>query len=91
MNNYRGITVSSVIAKVLESAILEGLLPTLWEAGILHLNQSSYFKGVSCADAVFTIPEVIARYMLLYEGSMVHMCLYDLSNVFDSVEYPVLL
>ena len=38
---------------------------------------------------IFATQEVIRKYMS--EGSVVHMCLYDLSKAFDSVEYPVLL
>ena len=53
------------------------------------MNQSAYRKAVSCADAIFTTQEIIARY--LRGGSRVYMCLYDLQKVFDSVEYPILL
>ena len=44
---------------------------------------------MSCADAIFAIQEVIAR--CLQGGDNVFMCLYDLQNAFDSVEYAVLL
>ena len=58
-------------------------------AGLPHVNQSAYRRGVSCADAIFATQEMIARY--LGGGSRVYMCLYDLQKAFDSVEYPVLL
>ena len=52
----------------------------LLEAGIPHINQSAYRKGVSCADAmpVFVTQEVIARY--LRGNSKVYMCLFDLQT-----------
>ena len=89
VSSYRGITLNSVLSKVLETLILNRLEPLFMEAGIPHPNQSAYRKGVSCADAVFATQEVINRY--LQEGSKVYMCLYDLQKVFDSVEFPVLL
>ena len=45
--------------------------------------------NLSCTDAIFSMQEVIARYMR--GGSHVFMCLYDLQKAFKSVEYSVLL
>ena len=89
MDSYRGITLTSMVAKVLEFLLLERLESIFLEAGLPHINQSAYRKGVSCGDAVFATQEVIAKY--LRGGSRVYMCLYDLQKAFDSVEYPVLL
>ena len=89
VNSYRGVALTSVVGKVLEFLILERLQVVLLEAGIPHINQSAYKKGVSCADAIFATQEAIARY--LRDGSKVYMCLFDLQKAFDSIEYPVLL
>ena len=86
--SYRGITLSSVVSKVLETVLLNRLRMSFAEASIPHTNQSPYSKGVSCSDATFATQEVIARY--LKGGSRVFMCLYDLEKAFDSVDYPVL-
>ena len=88
-NNYRGITVASVLAKVLESLILERLNIVLLEAGVPHVNQTAYRRHVGCTDTIFATQETIARHVR--EGSTIHMCLYDLQKAFDSVEFPVLL
>ena len=82
-------TLSSVIAKMLELLVLNRMRIVLQEVGAPHCNQSAYRKKVSCADAIFTTQEVIARFVR--GGSRVHMCLYDLQKAFDSVEYSVLL
>ena len=58
-HSYRGITLTSVLAKVLESLILTRLQCHFSEKGILHLNQTAYRKGVSCADAIFSTLEVL--------------------------------
>ena len=88
INNYRGITVNSVLSKVLEILILSRLEPTLSEVGFPHLNECAYRKHIGCTDAIFATQELIARY--ISEGSTVYMCLFDLQKVFDSIEFPVL-
>jgi len=52
VNSYRGKTVTSTIAKVLEFLILGRLEAVFSEAGIPHVNQTAYRKKVSCADAI---------------------------------------
>ena len=88
-NSYRGITLNSVISKILETLILNRLEPLFIEAGVPHPNQSAYRKRVSCADAIFATHEVINRY--IQDGGEVYMCLYDLEKAFDSVEFSILL
>ena len=88
-DSYRGITLTSMISKVLEFLVLDRLESVFVSAGLPHINQSAYRRAVSCADAIFATQEVVARY--LRGGSRVYMCLYDLQKAFDSVEYPVLL
>ena len=61
--NYSGITLNSVISKVLESLILNRLEPLFMEAGLPHPNHSAYRKNVSCADAIFATHEVINRFL----------------------------
>ena len=75
-NSYRGVTLTSVTAKVFVFLVLEKMKVIFLEAGIPHRNQTAYQKDVSCADAIFSTQEVIARYMR--GGSCVFMCLYDL-------------
>ena len=89
IDNYRGITLTSMVAKVLEFLLLERLDMVFMEAGLPHINQTTYRRRVSCEDAVFATQEFVAKY--LRGGSPVYMCLYDLQKAFDSVEYPVLL
>ena len=89
VNSYRGITINSVISKVLETLILNRLEPLFIDSRVPHPNQSAYRKHVSCANAIFATQELINRYML--EGGKVYMCLYDLEKAFDSVNFSVLL
>ena len=81
-DSYRGITLTSMVAKVLEFLLLEHLESIFLEAGLPHINHSAYRKGVLCGDAVFAMQKVISKYLI--GDSRVYMCL-------DSVEYLVLL
>ena len=89
VQSYRGISLNSVISKILERLILVCLEPVYSGGGIPHPNQSAYRKGVSCTDAIFATQETLIHF--LQEKCSVYMCLYDLQKAFDSVEVPVLL
>ena len=88
-NSYRGVTLTSVLAKVLETLTLMQMRCHFSERKILHLNQTAYRTGVSCAEAIFSTMEVISTYSQCSE--IVYMCFYDLQKAFDSIQYPVLL
>ena len=87
--SYRGITLSSVLAKTLEFVLLERIIPVLADENIPQLTQTGFQKGVSCADAIFSCLETISKD--IREGDSVYSCFYDLASAFDTVEYPVLL
>ena len=89
VQSYRGISLNSVIFKILERLILDRLEPVYSGGGIPHPNQSAYRKEISCGDAIFATLETLIRF--LQEKCSVYMCLYDLQKAFDSVEVPVLL
>ena len=88
-NSYRGVTLTSVLAKVLETLTLMRMQFHFSERKIPHLNQTAYRKGVSCAEAIFSTMEVISTYSQCSEK--VYMCFYDLQKAFVSIQYPVLL
>ena len=81
VDGYRGINVTSVLAKVLESLVLDRMGLTLQEAGVPHLNQTAYRRYIGCAEALFATQEAIAQYV--EEGSPVYLCLYDLQKAYD--------
>ena len=84
--SYRGITLTSGIAKSFEILLLDRMLPILKDRNI---PQPAYQRGVSCADATFTCQETISKF--IRDGDSVYSCFYDLASAFDTVEYPVLL
>ena len=82
-------TLTSTIAEVLEFLIVNQLQLFLLGAGLSHVNQLAYQRGISCAEVIFATQETIAQYMR--GGNKVYMCLYDLEKAIDSIEYPILL
>ena len=87
-NSYRGITLSSVIAKTFEIAMLKRLSPFLEEIGFPDINQTAFQRGISCTDAIFSTQEVLLNY--IRQGDNPFLCFYDIEKAFDSVEFPVL-
>ena len=87
--SYRGITLSSVLAKSPEFVLLERIIPVLADENVPQTTQTGFQKGVSCTDAIFSCLETISKYVR--EGDSVYSCFYDLASAFDTVEYPVLL
>ena len=89
VDSYRGITLTSMVSKVLDFLLLERLELVFTKVDLPHVNQSPYRKAVSSADAILLQKSFFAKYYR--GGSCVYMCLYDLEKAFNSVEYPVLL
>ena len=47
-DSYRGVTLSSVLAKMLEMLVLGRMRDLLREAGIPHINQTVSEEGIMC-------------------------------------------
>ena len=60
-DSYRGITLTSVVAKPYLFLLFERRLESVFlEAGMLHISQSAYRRAVSVEDVAFATQEVIA-------------------------------
>jgi hypothetical protein len=77
---YRGIT-TSVLAKVLEIALLQRITPILDVADIPQISQTAYRKGVSCQDCIFAGIKANTRFVI--EKEKVYTCFYDLASAFE--------
>ena len=83
-SSYRGITLSSVIAKLYELIILDRIHPVLDSLNLPDSLQTAYRKGLSCSDAIFTTQEALLTH--LREGGHPYLCMFDLEKAFDFVE-----
>ena len=89
MKSYRGVTLTSVIAKVLEIALIQRISPILDDKDIPQLTQTAYRRGTSCQDSIFAGMKGIANFVNDKEN--VYTCFYDIASDFDTVEFSVLL
>ena len=92
MKSYRGITLTSVIAKTFEFILLERIEPFLEDSGSPQLTQTAYRKNVSCVesvDSIYVSQEAVRSFTTKCDH--VYSSFYDLQSAFDSVEYCILL
>lgn len=87
--SYRGISVTPVLAKLLEMLIMARLVQVFEDLNIPHPNQTGYRKHVSCTDAIFTTTEILSHH--LRQSETTYLCCYDLQKAYDTVEYSILL
>ena len=84
-DNYRGITLSNVISKVFEMAML-----LVFESQLTSDTLQFGFKQKSsCSHALFTLKTVVQHYVK--QGSTVNICALDISKAFDRVDHFALL
>ena len=86
VSSYRGITISSVLAKILQTLILTRMSDVIAELNLPDILQTAYQKGLSCSDATFATQEALIAH--LREGGHPYLCLFDLEKAF---ELPILL
>ena len=60
-SSFRGVALSSTIAKLLEYIILERMKPILLEFNSPHFLQTTYQRGVSCGNAIFATQEAALK------------------------------
>ena len=77
--NYRGISLTSVFAKVFEIFLRYRITPILETTGIPQATQTAYKGEVSCTDSIFASTEALAKFKL--QGDNVYSCFYDLASV----------
>ena len=78
-SSYRGITLSSIMAKTLEIFILNRMSPVLDEIGFPDINQTAYQKGISCADAILFFAFTILKRLLTQLNSLFYCTIYSQS------------
>lgn len=89
INNYRPISVLSVIAKILEKLLNTRLISYLTKYNILSNAQFGFRNGVCTENAVTSLTaHVITN---LDQGTKCLSCFIDLKKAFDTVYIPILL
>lgn len=84
VDDFRGISISPVISKLFELAILDRF-DDYFETSDC---QFGFKKKLSCRHAIFSVRNVIEHYVSC--GSTVNVCALDLSKAFDKMNHFVL-
>jgi len=83
LDDFRGISISPVICKLFELAILERL-SSLFETSDYHFG---FKRNLSCSHVIYNVRNVIENYTY---GSTVNVCSIDLSKAFDGMNHYAL-
>ena len=81
VNDFRGVSISPVISKVLEHCILDRYDEFL----LTNSNQFGFKKRHGCSHAIYTLRCVVDYYVSA--GSTVNLCALDLTKAFDKMNH----
>jgi len=84
VDDFRGISISPVISKLLEMAILDRFSVYLTTSD----HQFGFKKNLSCRHAIYCVRNVIEKFVK--NGSTVSVCTLDLSKAFDRMNHYAL-
>ena len=83
--DYRGISVTCIVAKIFESCLLDGFSHLLFSSD----QQFGFKKGHGTTHAIFSVRKVIERFTAT--GNTINVCTLDISKAFDKVDHNILL
>ena len=89
LNNYRGITLLSVIGKLLVGILNERLTKFVEKYKIVHENQTGFRKGYRTTDHIFTLYSVI-NHTVNVKKKPLYVCFVDFKKAFDKVSHALL-
>ena len=87
-NNYRGITVLSIFAKIFETAVNNRLCFVNNAFGTDDKFNGGFCKGSRTTDNMFILHGLIQRQLIL--GKQIYLCMVDFSKAFDLVNRNIL-
>ena len=89
LNNYRGITLLSVIGKLLVGILNERLTKFVEKYKIVNENPAEFRKGYRTTNHIFTLHSVI-NYTINVKKKPLHVCFVDFKKAFDKVSHVLL-
>ena len=87
-NNYRGITLLPILAKLFTSIIAERLKDWAHLSGLLGDCQFGFREGFSTVDAIFVLQTLLEKSQTLKQP--LYCCFIDFRKAFDSISHTLL-
>src|SRR6267154_3383936 len=83
--NYRPVSLTSIVGKILESIIKDNIVTHLDQYNLINRSQHGFTRGKSCLTNLLDFFEVVTKE--LDEGNNVDLIYLDFSKAFDKVPY----
>jgi len=87
--NYRPVSLTSILGKVMEQLILEAIMKQVEEKKVIRSNQHGFTKGKSCLTNLIAFYAGITGW--LDGGRAVDVVYLDFSKAFNTVSHNILL
>uniref|UniRef100_A0A8C2UDQ8 Reverse transcriptase domain-containing protein n=1 Tax=Coturnix japonica TaxID=93934 RepID=A0A8C2UDQ8_COTJA len=89
LGNYRPVSLTSVLGKVMERIILREIMRQVWDNQEFRPSQHAFVKGRSCLTNLISFYDPVT--CLKDEGKAVDVVYLDFSKAFDTVSHAILL
>ena len=90
LNNYRGITLLSLLGKILVGVLNNRLSKVqCLDYNLLDENQCGFRRGYRTSDHIFTLSTLINHYSKV-KNKKLYLCFVDFRKAFDKVSHSVL-
>ncbi|GAB0179477.1 mitochondrial enolase superfamily member 1 [Grus japonensis] len=87
--NYRPVSLTSVLGKVMEKIILSAIMWHIQDNQVIRPSQHGFMKGRSCLTNLISFYDKVIH--LVDEGKAVDVVYLDFSKAFDTVSHSILL
>ncbi|KAK4819370.1 hypothetical protein QYF61_001649 [Mycteria americana] len=91
LGNYRPVSLTSVLGKVMEQIILSAIMLYVQDNQVIRPSQHGFMKGRSCLTNLFSFYVKVTRTRLVDEGKAVDIVYLDFSKAFDTISHSILL
>ncbi|GAB0207205.1 mitochondrial enolase superfamily member 1 [Grus japonensis] len=89
LGNYRPVSLTSVLGKVMEQIILSAITWPVQDNQVIRPSQHGFMKGRSCMTNLISFYDKVT--CLVDEGKAVDVVCLDFSKVFDTISHSILL
>ena len=87
-NNFRGISLLSVVGKIFTKKLNERLIKWANDHNAQHDEQAGYKKGYSTIDNIFVLQSIIQKYLSRQKGRY-YVLFIDVSKAFDTIPHAL--